>query len=154
MRISLSTGAGAACAVLALVLSLSAEAAFAHGSASFGAPAMRAGGVHGHASGPGWRNNSRSSWAWRGQNHFRWGRNGRFGNQFGLLGGYWPYGFSDSGDGAGGGGALVVIGAPVLNVDPAAASASLGGPEGGCVIHKLLYDRTGKYVGERQTPEC
>jgi hypothetical protein len=25
---------------------------------------------------------------------------------------------------------------------------------GGCVIHKLNYDNTGKYVGERQIPQC
>ena len=29
-----------------------------------------------------------------------------------------------------------------------------GGYPAGCVIHKLIYDRAGKYVGERQTPEC
>jgi hypothetical protein len=26
--------------------------------------------------------------------------------------------------------------------------------ESGCVLHKLIYDESGKYVGERQTPEC
>jgi hypothetical protein len=25
---------------------------------------------------------------------------------------------------------------------------------GGCVIHKLNYDSNGKYVGERQIPQC
>jgi hypothetical protein len=25
---------------------------------------------------------------------------------------------------------------------------------GGCVIHKLNYDNTGKYVGERQISHC
>ena len=28
------------------------------------------------------------------------------------------------------------------------------GYTGGCVIHKLMYDGDGKYVGEQQTPEC
>ncbi len=34
---------------------------------------------------------------------------------------------------------------------PGDASAEYGG---GCVIHKLMYDSNGKYVGERQSPQC
>jgi hypothetical protein len=50
---------------------------------------------------------------------------------------------------------VVVIGASALNAFPAAAAESFDrSPDGGCVIHKLIYDRAGKYIGERQTPEC
>jgi hypothetical protein len=35
--------------------------------------------------------------------------------------------------------------------NPADADPSV---ERGCVIHKLDYDSAGKYLGERQTPEC
>jgi hypothetical protein len=44
-----------------------------------------------------------------------------------------------------GGGAPVIIN---IRADP--------GPSGarGCVIHKLMYDSNGKYVGERQSQQC
>jgi hypothetical protein len=51
---------------------------------------------------------------------------------------------------------IVGEGAPVIiniGVDPGpgeAGSANMGG----CVIHKLNYDSNGKYVGERQIPQC
>ncbi len=50
----------------------------------------------------------------------------------------------------GGGGPPVVIS---INGGPGAGDAG-GGYTGGCVIHKLMYDGDGKYVGEQQTPEC
>ena len=47
-------------------------------------------------------------------------------------------------------------GAPVIiniGVDPGPGDAAAP-TSGGCVIHKLNYDNTGKYVGERQIPQC
>ena len=45
-------------------------------------------------------------------------------------------------------------GAPVI-INVGADSPSGGaGYGGGCVIHKLMYDSNGKYVGERQSPQC
>jgi hypothetical protein len=44
--------------------------------------------------------------------------------------------------------------APVIiniGVDPGPGDGALNGA---CVIHKLNYDNTGKYVGERQIPQC
>jgi len=46
--------------------------------------------------------------------------------------------------------------APVIiniGVDPAQGGAPVP-YAGGCVIHKLKYDSNGKYVGERQIPQC
>ena len=40
-----------------------------------------------------------------------------------------------------------------IGVDPAQGDAA-GASSGGCVIHKLNYDSNGKYVGERQIPQC
>jgi hypothetical protein len=51
---------------------------------------------------------------------------------------------------------IVGDGAPVIiniGVDPAAGDAGVA-YSGGCVIHKLNYDSSGKYVGERQIPHC
>ena len=52
----------------------------------------------------------------------------------------------------------IIVGdsAPVIiniGVDPAQGDAA-GASSGGCVIHKLNYDSNGKYVGERQIPQC
>ncbi len=155
MRTSLLMRAVSASAAVTLFLSLGVEAPLAHGASSFRAPVMRGGPVHGHMSALGSRHGSRSSWAWRGENRFS--RNGRFRNGGGFFGsGFWfsPYAYADTGSAAGGS-PLVVVGAPALNVFPAAASESFdANAQGGCVIHKLIYDRAGKYVGERQTPEC
>ena len=51
---------------------------------------------------------------------------------------------------------VVGEGAPVIiNVGAGAESGDAGGGYGGgCVIHKLIYDSNGKYVGERQSPQC
>ena len=94
----------------------------------------------------------------RGFNRFnRFGFNRFGGNQL-LVGGGWGW------DGWGGFSAstgasepiLVGEGAPVIiniGLDPGPSDAS-GALSGGCVIHKLNYDNTGKYVGERQIPQC
>jgi hypothetical protein len=158
MRNSLSTRAAAAFAVV-LSPSLGAEAAFAHGSASFRPPAMHAGIVRGHGQAQGWRNGPRRSWSWRGQyggNRFAGG--GWFWNGGGFYGdgfSYAPYGYAYPAGGGVGGGTLVVVGAPTLGVFPGAgAGVADPGPQGGCVIHKLAYDKSGNYVGERQTSGC
>jgi hypothetical protein len=152
MRTSLAMRAVAAFAAALLFLPLVAEAAFAHGSASFGPPAMH-GGVRGHGQAQGWRDGPRQSWSWRRQyGGNRYGQNGWFWNGGGF---FWssPYGFADTG--GAGGGALVVVGAPTLSVFPGVpAGVADPSPQGGCVIHKLIYDGGGKYVGERQTSEC
>ncbi len=49
-----------------------------------------------------------------------------------------------------GGGPQVAI---TVNAGLETGAAGSGYPAG-CVIHKVIYDRAGKYVGERQTPEC
>ena len=50
---------------------------------------------------------------------------------------------------------IVGAGAPIIinvGADPKASGAAADA--GGCVIHKLIYDSNGKYVGERQSPLC
>ena len=51
---------------------------------------------------------------------------------------------------------IVGDGAPVIinvGADPAPGAAAAG-YGGACVIHKLIYDSSGKYAGERQSPQC
>jgi len=157
MRASLSMRAAAASAAVTLFLSFGLEAAIAHGQASFRSPVMRPGTAYGRHQAMGWRNGGRQSWSWRSQyGRNRWSRNGWGWNQGGLYGGgswYSPYGFGNAASGAGGGAPLIiVVGEPSL---PAAVADSADQhAEGGCVIHKLVYDGSGKYVGERQTPGC
>jgi hypothetical protein len=155
MRTSLSMRAVAASAAAALFLSLGLEAALARGQASFRAPVMRPGFVHGHDRTLGWRNSGRQSWTWRSQN--RLNRNRWFWNQGGFYGsGFWfsPYAFADTAGGVGGGVPLIVVGAPSFNDFPAADESADSRSEGGCVLHKLTYDSAGNYLGERQTPHC
>ena len=87
--------------------------------------------------------------------HHRFNRIGR--NQLGLAdwgysGGPWDYsgGQPPAPIIVGGGGPPVSI-----NLYTGAGGGEIGGGyTGGCVIHKLLYDRAGKFVGERQIPAC
>jgi hypothetical protein len=156
MSASLSMRAAAAFAAGALFFSLGFDAALAHGQMSFGPPAMRPGIAHGHGSAPGWRSGGGSSSTWLGaRRDWRFSRNGGFRNRFGLFGGgfwYSPYAFGDTASGLG---PVIVVGAPALNVYPDAIPAGADpSVERGCVIHKLDYDSGGKYLGERQTPEC
>jgi hypothetical protein len=155
MRTSLPMRAAAASAAALLFLSPGLKAAFAHSQTSFRAPVPRPGFVHSHGFGPG-----RQSWSWRNENgRNRFSRYGWFWNQGGFYGPgfwYWPYGFGETAGAVGGAGGLVIaVGAPSLAAFPAAIAESADpSPKGGCVIHKLIYDGSGKYVGERQTPEC
>src|ERR1700733_6838420 len=93
-------------------------------------------------------------------NRFGFNRFNRFGssrfdgNQL-LIGGGWGGwgGFPASGASEpiiAGGGAPVIIN---VGADPGPGDAG-GGYSGACVIHKLNYDSNGKYVGERQIPQC
>jgi hypothetical protein len=154
MRISLSMRAARACAAAPLLLSLG-FVSFGFPAAHAGAPTMRAGVVPGHGQSQVWRGGSQGSWGWRGKNGWnRFSRNSWRWNQAGLLGlGYWqsPYGFADAETSVAGDAPPVVIGAPAINVFLPAEPASFDqAAEGRCVILKLIYDRDGKYVGERQ----
>jgi len=167
MRISLGSRAARACAV-ALIISLSAAPSFARmggvGGASFGRRAFGAG--HFPRFAPRGFNRRFDSdrfgfnrFGPKPVDRFGFNRFGRFGfNRFGnqLLIGGWGW------DGWGGvpistGVSEPIIlgdGAPVIinvGADPAPRGA---GYEGGCVIHKLIYDSAGKYVGDRQSPQC
>jgi hypothetical protein len=59
-------------------------------------------------------------------------------------------------DASGGAGApVIMVGAPSFNdFPPALAESADPNANGGCVIRKLIYDGSGKYLGERQTPGC
>ena len=130
---------------------------------------MRPGFVHNRGFAPGFRDPSRQSWNWRGRYGWnRYSRNGRFSNGGGFYGGFYgpgfwysPYGYGDAGytygdaGGLGGGSLIIGVGAPYASNFPAAAADSPDpNLEGGCVIHKLIYDRSGKFVGDRQTAGC
>jgi hypothetical protein len=161
MRISLSMGAGRACVAAIMVALLGAPPALSRPTPS--GLGFRVGMVRSHAqwASRGW---TRNAWAWQGQNGWSrssrwksWGRHRWYWSQAGLYGfGYWPSpdayvsAAMPSGDEA----PTIVIGAP-LDAYPPAEPASFGrAVGGGCVIHKLIYDANGKYVGEQQTPEC
>jgi hypothetical protein len=167
MRISPVRRAASACVAATLAFSFS----LAPSSARMGGPAGRP------AFGPG----HFSHFAARGLNRrfdfdrFGLDRFGRFGfnrfgfnrfgfNRFGgnqLAIGGWGWGGWGGGDWGGapvstGASAPIIVGdgAPVIinvGADPPSGGA---GYAGGCVIHKLMYDSNGKYVGERQSPQC
>jgi hypothetical protein len=156
MRISLSMRAAAA-SLAVVLLSPGLEAALAHGQASFRGPVMRPASAYAHGQARGWSNGGHYSWTWRGQyGRDRFSHNGWLWNQGGLYGvgfGYSPYGLAGASSGVGA--PVIVVGAPSFNdFPPAVAESADPNAEGGCVIHKLIYDRDGKYVGERQTPGC
>ena len=173
MRISLSMGAGRACAAAMLLLLLGAAPALCRATPS--GLGLRVGMVHSHLQWAGPRGGTRNAWAWRVQNGWnrssrwngwrrnagRWngaGRNGWYSSQAGLYGfGYGPSSdaYANTAMSPGAAGPLIVVGAPPINDYPPAEPASFDrGIGGGCVIHKLIYDGDGKYVGERQTPQC
>jgi len=166
MRFPLSLRAARVCATATLTVFLGLAPSFAHMGGSPGPVARPDPGV-GRSPHFAPRGFNRGFEAGRvGFNHFGPNRFDRFGfdhfNRYGgnqlLVGGGWGWG------GWGGFPAstgapepyLVGDGAPVLiniDVDPGAGDAG-GAVSGGCVIHKLNYDNTGKYVGERQIPQC
>jgi hypothetical protein len=91
-----------------------------------------------------------------GPNRFdRFGSNRFGGNQL-FLGGWGWGGWGGFPDTAASEPIIVGDSAPVIiniGVDPAQGDAA-GAMSGACVIHKLNYDSNGKYVGERQIPQC
>jgi hypothetical protein len=184
MRISLATRAARACAAATLVFSLSLAPSFARMGGSTGAPFARPAFGFGHFQHFAPRGfNRRFDFDRFGFNRFgpkrfdRFGANrfGRFGfnrfNRFGsgrfggnplVIGGWGWGGWGWDGWGgvpastAGSQPIIVGDGAPVIinvGADPKPSDAGAG-YAGGCVIHKLIYDGNGKYIGERQSPQC
>ena len=94
-------------------------------------------------------------------NRFGFDRFNRFGGNQLFVGGWGGGGWGGGGwggfpDTAASDPFFVGDSAPVIiniGVDPAQGDAA-GAYAGGCVIHKLNYDSNGKYVGERQIPQC
>jgi hypothetical protein len=157
MRTSLFMRAGAASAVAALFISLGLEAALARTQSPFRSPVMRPAIVHRHDQAQDSSNGGRYSWTWRNQfGRKRWSGNGWLWNQSGFYDSDFWYSPSWLAGAASrvGGASVIVTAAPRLNDFPAAGEGTDPNAEGGCVIHKLIYDRDGKYVGERQIPEC
>ena len=173
MRIPLAIRASRAFAAATLIISLSLTPSLARMGGSGGALFGRTGSGGGHFSHFAPRGFHRGfdfhrfSFHRFGPNRFdRFGADqfGRFGfnrfNRFGgnqllIGGGGWGGwgGFPASGASEPiivGGGAPVIIN---VGVDPGPGDAG-GAYSGGCVIHKLSYDSDGKYVGERQIPQC
>ena len=161
MRISLAVRAARASFAATLVLSLSLSPSFARmgGSVggSFGRPAFGMG--HFSHFAPHGFNRRFDAGRFR-FNRFGFNRFNRFGfNGFRsplFVGGWGWGGWGDWGGysvpAAASEPIMVGDGAPVIiniGVDPAAGAAA-----NGCVIHKLNYDASGKYVGERQISLC
>ena len=159
-------------ASLSLVLCLSQAVAHVGGASGL---ALRAAPAHARNVWVGRFGWSHGGWAWRGRNGWTWrrqygwngwnrrngwGRNGSYGNQAGYFDGfgYWPwgYGYADAAPASNGGDApsIIVIGPPANAYPVPLPAAFERGPESACVIHKLEYDRAGKYTGEKQFPQC
>jgi hypothetical protein len=158
MRISPMMRGARAYALATLVFSVGLSPSYARMGGSAGRPAF-GGGHFSHFAAGGF--NRRFEAGRLGFNRFDPSRFDRFGfNRFGgnpLFVGGWGWGgwggFPDTGASE-----PIIVGdsAPVIiniGVDPAQGDAA-GTLSGGCVIHKLNYDSNGKYVGERQIPQC
>lgn len=165
MPISLTMRAAGACAAATLVFSLGLAPSYARmgglGGASFARPL--AFGHFRHFAPRGF--NRRFDVDRFGFNRFdRFGFNrfnrfgfGRFGGNQLLVGGWGWGGWGGVPVSTGASEPIIVgYGAPVIinvGADPPQDNAAAG-YTGGCVTHKLIYDSNGKYVGERQTPQC
>jgi hypothetical protein len=158
MRISPVMRGARAYALATLVFSLGLSPSYARMGGSVGRPAF--GGGHFSHFAPGGFNRRFEAGRF-GFNRFGSNRFNRFGfNRFGgnpLFGGGWGWGgWGGFPDTAASEPIIVGDSAPVIiniGVDPAQGDAA-GALSGGCVIHKLNYDSNGKYVGERQIPQC
>lgn len=173
MRISLATRAACVCAAAALAFSLGLAPSFARmggpGGGSFARPAP-SGGRFQHFAPRGF--NRRFDSDRYGFNRFGLNRFGRFGvnrfNRFGfdrfggnqLLIGGWGWGWDGWGGfpvSTGSSEPVIVEGAApvIINIGPDPRPRD-GGAQyaGGCVTHKLIYDSSGKYAGEKQTSQC
>jgi hypothetical protein len=173
MRIPLSLRVARACAIATVILSLGLAPSFARMGGSAGGSFAHSSFGTDHASHLAPRGfNQRFETGRFGFNRFgpnRFDRSGfnrlnRFGpNRFGgnqFFGGWGGSGWDGWGGVPASTGASEPIlagdGAPVIiniGVDPGQGDAG-GALSGGCVIHKLNYDNAGKYVGERQIPQC
>jgi hypothetical protein len=161
MRVPLVLRAARGCAAATLIFSLSLAPSYARmggSGAAFARPAL--GGGHFSRFAP--RGFNRGV----GFNRFGFNRFNRFGsnrfdgNQLLIGGGWGGWGWDGWGGASGSTGAWAPIivgdGAPVIinvGVDPGLGDGG-GAYSGGCVTHKLNYDSNGKYVGERQIPQC
>ncbi len=156
MRFPLSFRAARACVLATLLSSLGLAPSFAHMGGGPGLGARPSGGFgrFPHFAPHGF--NQRFEGGRLGFNRFGFHRfNHQGGNQL-LVGGGWGWG-AWGGYSAFGASERVLVGegAPVIiniAVDPGPGDP--GALSGGCVIHKLNYDNTGKFVGERQIPRC
>jgi hypothetical protein len=176
MRIPLFMRAGRAILAGTLYSALALAPALAHVSAlrpvaPAGHPGL--GRVYGQPQGFGWW----TRYGWNGWRHNGWNRwNSNAWNSAGQCGwngwscNAWTWGqasFYDSGYwggpswGASPPAVINVSDPPVITGAPMTVNVYGGGLggfdrgyQGACVIHKLLYDRDGKYLGERQTYNC
>ena len=172
MRIPLSLRVARACAAATLIFSLSLTPSFARMGGSGGRPASGSGHFshftpRGFNRGFAFNRFGFNRFSPNRFNRFGFNRFNRFGfNRFGgdqlLIGGGWGgegwggWGWGDWGGASISGPIIVGDGAPGINnvgADPGRDDAGPG-YAGRCVIHKLIYDRDGKFVGERQSPQC
>jgi hypothetical protein len=169
MRISPMMRGARAYALATLVFSLSLSPSFARMGGSAGGPVGRpafGGGHSQHFASGGFNRRfeaGRFGFNRFGPNRFdrfgsnRFNRFGRFGRNQLFAGGWGWGGWGDYSAPAASEPIIVGDSAPVIiNIggDPAQGAAADGALSGGCVIHKLNYDSNGKYVGERQIPQC
>ena len=165
MRIPLSLRVARACAAATLIFSLSLTPSFARMGGSGGRPAFGSGhfshfATRGFNRGFAFNRFGFNRFSPNRFNRFGFNRFNRFGfNRFGgdqlLIGGGWGGGGWDGwGGGPISGPIIVGDGAPGINNVSADPGRDGAGSAGGCVIHKLIYDRDGKFVGERQSPQC
>jgi hypothetical protein len=158
MRTSPVMRGARAYALATLVFSLGLSPSYARMGGSVARPAF--GGGHFSHFAPGGFNRRFEAGRF-GFNRFGSNRFNRFGfNRFGgnqlFVGGWGWGGWGGFPDTAASEPIIVGDSAPVIiniGVDPAQGDAA-GALSGGCVIHKLSYDSNGKYVGERQIPQC
>ncbi|HSU99333.1 MAG TPA: hypothetical protein VLI91_04435 [Roseiarcus sp.] len=160
MRTSLTMRAGCVCLAAITVLSLGLSPSFARMGGTAGGAFSRSGfgmGPSSHVAPHGF--NRRFEAGRFGFNRFGPNRFGRFAfhrfNNPLLIGGWSGWG-GYSAPAAAPQPVVVGDGAPVIiniGLDPAPVGAATA-YAGGCVIHKLMYDSRGKYVGERLIPQC
>ena len=158
MRISPVMRGARAYALATLVFSLGLSPSYARMGGSMGRPAF--GGGHFSHFAPGGFNRrfeaGRFGFNRFGSNRFNGFGFNRFGGNQLFVGGWGWGGWGGFPDTAASEPIIVGNSAPVIiniGVDPAQGDAA-GALSGGCVIHKLNYDSNGKYVGERQIPQC
>jgi hypothetical protein len=158
MRISSVMRGARAAAMATLVFSLSLSPSYARMGGPAGGSFARSSFGHSSHFAPGGLNRRFEAGRF-GFNRFGSDRFNRFGfDRFSRFGGNQVFVGGWGGYSAPGGSQPIIVGdsAPMIiniGVDPGPGDAG-SGYSGGCVIHKLNYDNTGKYVGERQIPQC